>query len=89
MDIKTEGTSLIKTLGAIAASFGVVWTFVEPIVEDYIHEQIQIVQEEDKKMIEELRIIVDEDHDKALKGRNTIINEIQFFYPNTRLRKEE
>ena len=88
MDIKTEGLGFIKTLGAIAASFGVVWGFVEPIVEDYIHEQISIVQEADKKLIDELKIIVDEDYNYNVKKRNDIIEEIQYFYPQTRLKKE-
>ena len=47
MDIKSEGIGLIKTLGAIGASLGVVWGYVEPIVEDYVHEQIKVVQEDD------------------------------------------
>ena len=52
--IKKEVYSLSKTLGAIAASFGFVWGYVEPIVQDYVHDQVKIVQEEDKRLIKEL-----------------------------------
>ena len=77
-----------KTLGAIGASFGVVWGYVEPIVEDYVHEQVKIVQEADKKLIEELRENLDEDYNYNIKKRNLIIDEIQYLHPQTRLKKE-
>ncbi len=89
MDFKSEGIGLIKTLGAIGASLGVVWGYVEPIVEDYIQEQIKVVQEADKKLIEELESTVDADFEHNKEKRNQIIEEIQFFYTGTRLKIEE
>ena len=89
MDIKTEGLGFIKTLGAFAAAFGAVWGYVEPIAEDWVHEQIQVVQEQDKKLIEELKSTVDADYNHNLKKRNEIINEIQYMHPGSRLKKEE
>ncbi len=89
MDIKSEGIGLIKTLGAIGASLGVVWGYVEPIVEDYVHEQIKVVQEEDKRLIEDLKSTVDADFEYNRKKRNQIIEEIQFVYTGTRLKIEE
>lgn len=89
MDIKTEGLGFVKTLGAIAASLGAVWGYTEPIIEDYIHEQVQIVQEEDKALIEKLRLLVEEDYLHGVDRRNEIIDEIQYIYPSSRLKKEQ
>jgi hypothetical protein len=89
MNIKTEGLGFVKTLAAIGASFGAVWGFIEPMVEDYVHEQVKIVQEEDKKLIEELKLIVEEDYLHGVDKRNEIIDEIRYMYPGSRLRKEE
>lgn len=88
MNIRTEGTSLIKVLTAIASSFGVVWFFVEPVVEDYVHEQIEIVHKEDMKEIEKLKTIVDEDHSHSIEKRNQIIREFQHFHRRTTLKTE-
>ena len=88
MDFKTEGLGFVKTLGAIAASLGAVWGYTEPIVEDYIHEQIKIVQEQDKALIDELKNTVNIDYNYNIKKRNEIIEEIQYFYPQTRLKIE-
>lgn len=89
MDIKTEGLSFVKTLGAIAASLGAVWGYTEPIVENYIHEQIKVVQEQDMKEIKKLEKIIDHDHESNKTKRNEIIEEIQYFYPQTRLKIEK
>jgi F0F1-type ATP synthase membrane subunit b/b' len=88
-DLKTEGTNLIKTLGAIAASFGVVWTFLEPMVEDYIEERIKVVQEADKKLIQELQDIVDQDYNHSKAKRNEIIRELQRIHYGIELKTEE
>ena len=95
-DLKSEGLGLIKTLSAIIASLGVVWSYTEPVVEDYVHEQVILVQEEDKRLIDSLdaklfrlRSIVDNDYNTAKSGRNIIIEEIQYFYPGTRLKTEK
>lgn len=88
MDFKTEGLGFVKTLGAIAASLGAVWGYTEPVVEDYIHEQIKIVQEQDKALIDELKNTVNIDYNYNVKKRNEIIEEIQYFYPQTRLKIE-
>ena len=88
MDFKTEGLGFVKTLGAIAASLGAVWGYTEPIVEDYIHEQIKIVQEQDKALIDELKNTINIDYNYNVKKRNEIIEEIQYFYPQTRLKLE-
>lgn len=53
--LKGEGASLLKTLGAIAASLAAVWTYAEPVVEDYVHNQIEIVHQEDLKEINQLK----------------------------------
>lgn len=88
-DLKTEGTNLIKTLGAIAASFGVIWTFLEPMVEDYINEQVDKGRKPLITRIEQLEKIVDEDYNISINGRNTIISEIQRIHPKTRLEIEK
>ena len=67
---------------------GGVWGYTEPIVEDYIHEQIKIVQEEDKVLIDKLKKTVDADYNHNIDQRNEIIEEIQHFYPQTRLKTE-
>ena len=94
--LKLEGGKLLKTLSAVVTSLGVIWTtYLEPVVEEYVHEQVQIVQEEDKALIQELREEVqkvkatsDSDYSHNKAQRNEIIDEIQYFYPQTRLKIE-
>ena len=86
--IKKEVYSLSKTLGAIAASFGVIWGYVEPIVEDYVHDQVKIVQEEDKELIKELSNRLEQQIEYNKIKRNNIIDEIKYFYPDSRLKIE-
>lgn len=95
MDIKTGGVGFLKQLAVVVPLLGVVWGITEPIVEDYLHEQVKVVQEEDKRMITELedkikdlKSIVDKDYSHNLNKRNLIINEIHYIYPNSRLNKE-
>jgi len=88
MDIKTEGIGFVKQLGLVAASLGAVWGYTEPIVEDYIHDQIKIVQEEDKKLIKELEMTIDDDYKYNVEKRNEIIKEIKNINPNTDLNYE-
>jgi hypothetical protein len=95
MDIKKEGVGFIKTLGAIITSFGVLWIVVEPPIEDYLHGVIEDFHEEDKKMIEEmkveilkLKVIIDSDLNDNIDRTNDIIDEIHYIYPNSRLKKE-
>ena len=95
MDIKTGGVGFFTPLAVVVPLLGVVWGITEPIVEDYLHEQVKVVQEEDKRMITELedkikdlKSIVDKDYSHNLNKRNLIINEIHYIYPNSRLNKE-
>ena len=67
---------------------GAVWGFTEPMIENYIHEQIHIIQEEDKALIKELEEIIENDHKRNTKRLNEIINEIHYIYPNSRLKTE-
>jgi len=87
--IKKEVYSLSKTLGAIAASFDVVWGYVEPIVQDYVHNQVKIVQEEDKRLIKELSNRLEQEKEYNKTRRNDIIQEINYFYNDSRLRIEK
>jgi len=87
--IKKEVYSLSKTLGAIAASFGVVWGYVEPIVQDYVQNQVKIVQEEDKRLIKELSDKLYQEKEYNKTKRNDIIQEINYFYSDSRLRIEK
>ena len=87
--IKKEFYSLSKTLGAIAASFGVVWGYVEPIVQDYVQNQVKIVQEEDKRLIKELSDKLYQEKEYNKTRRNDIIQEINYFYNDSRLRIEK
>jgi len=88
MDIKAEGINFFKTLGMVIPIIGGVWGYTEPIVEDYIHEQIKIVQEEDKRLIEELKKTIDADYNHNIEQRNEIIEEIKYIYPGSRLKTE-
>jgi len=87
--IKKEVYSLSKTLGAIAASFGVVWGYVEPIVQDYVQNQVKIVQEQDKRLIKELSNKLYQEKEYNKTRRNDIIHEINYFYNDSRLRIEK
>jgi len=88
MDIKTEGLGFIKTIGVFVPLMGAVWGFTEPMIENYIHEQIHIIQEEDKELIKELSEIIANDYKHNTKRVNEIINEIHYIYPNSRLKTE-
>lgn len=95
--LKKESLSLFKTLGAILASIGVIWsTYLEPVVEEYIQEQSKIVYDKDKALIDSLNVklevlkdIVDDDYSNNKYSRNKIIEEIQRIYPSTLLKQED
>ena len=88
MNIKTEGLGFVKTLGVVIPLMGAVWGFTEPMIENYIPEQIHIIQEEDKALIKELEEIIENDYKRNTKRLNEIINEIHYIYPNSRLKTE-
>lgn len=48
-DLKTEFTSLGKTLGAIIATLTTLWFFGEPFADDYIEEHLESYDERKKK----------------------------------------
>jgi hypothetical protein len=91
--LRSETIALIKTGIAILAAL---WFVAEPYVEDYVHEQVNIVQKADRLLIDSLEVkinnlqtIIDEDYHKAKERSNEIVKEIQYFYPQTRLQLEK
>lgn len=91
--LKGETIAFAKTLVPVVIG---IWAFAEPHVESYVHEQVEIVQKEDKRMIDSLKVkinklqsIVDSDYTEAKDSRNDIIEEIQYIYPGSRLRIEK
>jgi demethoxyubiquinone hydroxylase (CLK1/Coq7/Cat5 family) len=88
MDIKKEGLGLVKTLGAIITSFGVVWVVLEPIVVDYLDAHLEEYHKEDKAIQENLKQTLDEDFQHNIEKRNEIIDEIKRFHYSSRLNKE-
>ena len=88
VNLKEEISGLSKTLGAIAASFGVIWMVLEPMVEDYINEQIEVSHKPLIERIESIEKVSDEDYNLGIQQRNKIVQEIQRIHYGTGLKVE-